>query len=80
MPKTVTLRIDDETYKAFLKRAKSENRSLANFIESAVKSHVKEQEFSDDSEMADILANDRLVQRLRKGSAQAKQKKGRLIG
>ena len=80
MPKTVTLRIDDETYEAFLKRAKSENRSLSNFIESAVKSHVLEQEFSDDSEMAEILANERLVQRLRKGSAQVKKKKGRLIG
>ena len=37
MPKTVTIRIKDDTYRSFVKRAKTENRSLANFIETAVK-------------------------------------------
>ena len=41
MPKTVTLRVDDDTYDAFLKRAKDENRSVANFIEHAVKTHIQ---------------------------------------
>lgn len=80
MPKTVTLRIDEETYKSFTKRAKAENRSLSNFIENAVKHHVLEQEFSDDAEMAEILSNERLLDRMRKGSELAKRKKGRLIG
>lgn len=80
MPKTLTLRIDDETYKAFAKRARSENRSLSNFIETAVKEHIRECDFADDSEMAEILANERLVERLKKGSKDAKSRKGTLIG
>lgn len=80
MPKTLTLRIDDKTYRSFMKRAKSENRSLANFIETALKEHIRESDFVDDSEMAEILANERLVERLRKGSKNAKSKKGTMIG
>ena len=80
MPKTLTIRIDDKTYVAFSKKAKAENRSLANFIETAVKAHIQESAFVDDSEMAEILANERLVERLRKGSRDAKRKKGALIG
>ena len=80
MPKTLTIRIDDKTYTAFAKRAKAENRSLANFIETAVKAHIQESAFVDDAEMAEILANDRLVDRLRRGSQDAKRKKGALIG
>jgi hypothetical protein len=80
MPKTLTLRIDDETYRSFMKRAKSENRSLANFIETAVKEHIRESDFVDDSEMAEILANEQLVERLRKGSKNAHKKKGTMIG
>jgi len=80
MPKTVTLRIDNETYRAFLKRARAQNRSLANFIETAVKEHILEAEFVEDSEMADILANDRLVDRLRRGSRDARRRKGTMIG
>jgi hypothetical protein len=80
MPKTVTLRIDDKTYRSFLKRAKVENRSLSNFIETAVKEHIQECDFIDDSEMAEILANEPLVERLKKGSKEAKRKKGTMIG
>lgn len=80
MPKTVTLRINDETYRSFLKRAKTENRSLANFIETAVKEHIQECEFVDDSEMAEILANEQLVERLRRGSKEAARKRGMMIG
>ena len=65
MPKTLTIRVDDETYDAFVKRAKVENRSVANFIENAVKTHIQEHDFVDDVEMAEILANERLVERLK---------------
>jgi len=80
MPRTLTLRIDDETYRSFMKRARSENRSLANFIETAVREHIRESDFVDDSEMAEILANEQLVERLRKGSKNAQKKKGTMIG
>jgi len=80
MPKTLTLRIDEETYKTFVKRARAENRSLSNFIETAVKEHIRECDFADDSEMAEILANERLVERLKKGYKNAQSRKGTLIG
>lgn len=77
---TVTIRIDEDTYSSFAKRAKAENRSLANFIETAVKNHIRESAFTDDSEMAEILANENLVKRLRRGSDDARKKKGKMIG
>ena len=80
MPKTLTIRVDDKTYNAFVKRAKGENRSVANFIENAVKSHIQEHDFVDDAEMAEILANDRLVERLKRGSQEARRKKGTVVG
>ena len=80
MPKTVTLRIDDETYRVFLKRAEAENRALGNFIEPAVKNHIRECDFADDSEMAGIRADEQLVERLRKGSKDVRRKKGRMVG
>jgi hypothetical protein len=76
MTKTVTVRLDDETYRSFAKRARAENRSLANFIETSVKEHVRECDFVDDSEMAEILANEQLVERLRAGSKNARQRIG----
>ena len=80
MPKTVTIRITDETYQTFLKRAKAKNRSLSNFIETAVREHIRETDFLDDAEMAEIRADERLVERLRKGSQDARRKKGKMIG
>ena len=80
MPKTVTIRIDDDTYRSFVKRARTENRSLANFIETAVREHIRTCDFADDSEMAELFANEALVRRLRRGSGDAKRKKGTMIG
>ena len=35
MSKTVTLRLKEDVYKAFIEAAKAENRSLSNLIETA---------------------------------------------
>lgn len=80
MSKTLTLRIDDKTYSAIAKQAKTENRSLANFVETAVKAHIQESAFLDDVEMADILSNEHLVKRLRQGSKDVRARKGVVIG
>ena len=61
-------------------RARSANRSLANYIETTVKEHIRENDFVDDSEMAEIVAKEQLVERLRKGSKNAKRKRGTMIG
>ena len=80
MPKTVTLRLDDETYRSFVRRAKSDDRALANFIETAVKHHIRESDFIDDTETAEILADEQLVRRLKKGPRDARRKQGTMIG
>lgn len=80
MPKTVTLRIEEELYKSFLRHAKAENRTISDFIEVAVKEHIRECDFADDFEMAEIRENESLVHRLKKGSSDAKKKRGKMIG
>jgi hypothetical protein len=79
MPKTVTLRLKDEIYDAFLEASKAENRSIANLIETAALAKVREQQFVDDVEMAEILANEELLKRIRQGSREAKARKGRFV-
>ena len=56
MPHTVTLRIDDKSYKVFSTRAKAEKRSLSNFIEVAALEYARESSFIDDIEMEEILS------------------------
>lgn len=73
MPKTLTVRADGDTYDAFVKRAKAENRSMANFIEHAVKSHIQDHDFVDDVEMTESIANEWLVGRLKRGAMGARR-------
>ncbi|MEO5657827.1 MAG: hypothetical protein ABIO65_01835 [Nitrospiria bacterium] len=80
MAKTVTIRIDEATYREFAKRAKAQNRPLSNFITTAVKERIQEADFADDSEMADILGNAPLLSRLKKGSGEVRKRKGTMIG
>jgi predicted transcriptional regulator len=79
MPKTVTLRLKDEVYKAFVEAAQAENRPLSNFIETAAFARVREQQFVDDVEMAEIRANQDLIKRINKGSQEARSRKGRFV-
>ena len=79
MSKTITLRLDDRVYEEFRQAAEAENRPISNLIETAALSRLREQQFVDDAEMAEILANERLVTRLREGSAQARARQGRFV-
>lgn len=79
MPKTLIIQVGDETYQLFLKQTMAENCSISNFIETTVKEHIRECNFVDAFEMAEILTNEQLVERLRKGSKDALRKKGRMI-
>jgi predicted transcriptional regulator len=77
MARTVTLRLDDRVYDELREAAKAENRPLSNLIETAALSRVREQQFVDDAEMAEILGNQKLLARLRAGSREARRRKGR---
>jgi len=43
-------------------------------------SRIREQQFVDDAEMSEILANENLLKRLQKGAREAKTGKGRFVG
>ena len=79
MSKTVTIRLKEEVYKIFVEAARAENRSISNLIETAALYKVREQQFVDDAEMAEILADENLVARLRQGSKEAAEQKGRFV-
>ena len=80
MAKTLTMRLDDESYNVFVRAARAERRSLANLIEWAALRHLEEESFVDDAEMAEILSRPELVKRLKAGSRDARSRKGRFAG
>jgi len=79
MAKTITLRVADETYEKLLAAAKSERRSLSNMIETLALKKLDEEIFVDQIEMDEILANTELMKRLKRGTKQAKTRKGSFV-
>jgi predicted transcriptional regulator len=77
--RTVTLRLDEEVYRELREAAEAENRPLSNLIETAALGRIREQQFASNAEMAEILGNERLLARLRRGSRQAKKGQGRFV-
>ena len=65
MPKTITIRIDDDTYSIFKNAAEGDRRSISNFIEFATMAYISEESFVGDEEMEEILSNKELLQTLR---------------
>ena len=79
MTKTITLRLDEDVYDELREAATAERRPLSNLIETAALARVREEQFVDDAEMAEILENDALIRRLRTGSRQARKHKGTVV-
>lgn len=79
MSKTLTLRVDEETYRLLRLTAQADQRSIANLILTSALSHIREQQFVDDHEMAEIRANEELMKRLQQGSQDARDGKGRFV-
>ena len=80
MSKTITLRVPDETYKKIHLHAQSDNRTLSNYIETALLRQLEEESYVDSFEMEEIQNNPELMERLKKGSRDARRMKGKLIG
>jgi len=79
MAKVITMRIDESVLEKFSKFAKIENRSLSNFIETATLKYINDIEYTDDFEIKDILNDKELVSKLKKGSKDAKNLRGRFV-
>jgi predicted transcriptional regulator len=80
MPKTVTLRLTDSTYRLFRRLAEDQNRTLSNFIETSALRQIEVEESVDEFEMAEIRANQSLNRSLKRGLADAAKKDGAFVG
>ncbi len=79
MSKTITLRLSDESYKVYRKLADRDNRPISNFIETAVKRFVEHNVYVDEFEMEEIRNNKELNKSIKRGLADMKSKKGKIV-
>ena len=79
MPKTITIRLKDDIYKLFAEAAQADNRTISNLIETAALNKIREQQFVDDTEMAEIMSDNNLLARIRQGSKEAAHRKGQFV-
>jgi uncharacterized protein (DUF1778 family) len=61
MAKTITLRINDETYALIKRAAEGDRRSISNYIEYATMAFLTEESFVSDQEMQEILHDEELL-------------------
>ncbi len=79
MSKTITLRLSEENYEVYRKLADRDNRPVSNFIETAVNRFIEHNSYVDEFEMDEIRNNRELNKSLKRGLADTKLKKGRLV-
>ena len=79
MAKTVTVRIDESTYKRIKLAADSERRTISNFMEYATLSYVENSTFVDNDEMKGISEDKELVATLSKAMGDIKRGNYRLV-
>lgn len=80
MTKIVTLRLEKSLYERLKRLAEAENRPLSNYIATAAKKCADESIFASDEEMTEILSDEVLMDRIKRGTRQARAKRGRLVG
>ena len=79
MPKTITMRIDDNTYELFSKAASGTKRTISNFIEYATLNFLVHDTSVSEREMTEILDNKPLLNSLQKGRDDVKKGKYRFV-
>jgi uncharacterized protein (DUF1778 family) len=79
MAKTLTVRMDDATYRLIAEAAQADNRSISNFVETAARQKAAEEILVLDSEMAEIRADRRLVRRLQQGHRDVVARRGKFV-
>ncbi len=67
MSRIVTLRLKGDVYEQVRRLARRENRSLSNFIETALQRVIGESLLVDEFEMAEIESNRELMESLGRG-------------
>ncbi|MCU0844774.1 MAG: ribbon-helix-helix domain-containing protein [Spirochaetes bacterium] len=80
MAKTITIRIDDDTYEILRRAADGERRSISNFIEYATLSYVTREVHVSNEEMSEILSDANLVKGLKSGLDEVKKGRYTVVG
>jgi len=79
MSKTVTIRLSDGDYKAISSVAKHERRPISNFITHRVMVAIADMNTVDDTEMKEILSDEKVMKSIERGHKQFAQGKGRFV-
>ena len=79
MGKTITIRIDDETYKKIKSAAESEKRTISNFMEYATIAYLENSNFIRDEEMIQIAEDNELMNRLQQSIQDIKRGDYRIV-
>jgi predicted transcriptional regulator len=79
MAKTVTVRIDDSTYRRIKSAAEAERRTISNFMEYATMTYLENSSFVDDNEMAEISEDEELLSTLNKAMGDINRGKYRIV-
>ena len=79
MPKTITLRIDEDVYGLFKTAASAEKRTISNFIEYATLNYLTEESYVSETEIKDILADQQLLQSLKSAKKDIKKGKYKIV-
>ena len=77
MAKTLTIRINDKTYKMFKNAAETERRNLSNFIENATCEYIEYQMYVSDDEMTEIMKD---AHKIRKALKDVRKGKYKVVG
>jgi predicted transcriptional regulator len=68
--KTLTMRVDDDTYNSIKLAANGTKRNISNFLEFATMQYLNSSNFIDDVEMSEILNDKELIKKLKIGKQQ----------
>ncbi len=79
MSKTITVRVDDMTYKKIKGAADSERRTISNFIEYATLAYVESSGFVTDEEMKGIVEDKDLIANLKESIEEIEKGKYRIV-
>ena len=79
MAKTVTVRVDDATYRRIKSAAEAERRTISNFMEYATMSYVENSAFVSNEEMRDISQDKELIETLSKAMGDIKRGNYRIV-
>jgi predicted transcriptional regulator len=79
MGKTITVRVDDSTYKKLKTAADAERRTISNFIENASLSYIDSTAFVENDEMENILDDKELLKELNGAMDDIKRGKYQII-